>query len=135
MDARFSAPVQTGPGVHSASCIVGTGSFPGIKSGQGVTLIPHPPLGPWSRKNRAIPLLILWAVRPVQSLSASTRVHFNFTYFYVQFKTSSSDDVKFLLIELFCTTFKYVRINVSMKLRQVPFGLSPFIHSFISIQP
>ena len=30
----------------------------------------------WSRKSRAIPVLPLWAVRPVQSLSACTRVHF-----------------------------------------------------------
>ena len=35
-------------------------------------------LVPWSRKSRAIPLLSLWAVRPVQSLSACTRVHFTF---------------------------------------------------------
>ena len=27
--ARFSAPVQTGPGSHPASCTMGTGSFPG----------------------------------------------------------------------------------------------------------
>ena len=27
--ARFSAPVQTGPEAHSASCTMGTGSFPG----------------------------------------------------------------------------------------------------------
>jgi len=40
--ARFSPPVQTGPGAHPASCTMGTGSFPGIKSGQGVTLTPHP---------------------------------------------------------------------------------------------
>ena len=26
--ARFSAPVHTGPGAHSASCTMGTGSFP-----------------------------------------------------------------------------------------------------------
>ena len=30
---------------------------------------------PWSRNGRAIPLLPLWAVGPVQSLSACTRVH------------------------------------------------------------
>ena len=42
-------------------------------------LIPSSPLlVPWSRKSRAIPLLHLWAVRPVQSLSACTRVHFTF---------------------------------------------------------
>ena len=115
---------------------MGTGSFPRVKSGRGVTLTPHPllmhssavgrgrasrpdhdqqhcyhhaptvkpelylyyPYGPyglysaqclykgalylylWSWKSRAIPLLPLWAVRPVQSLSACTRVHFTFTF-------------------------------------------------------
>jgi hypothetical protein len=33
--------------------------------------------------NRAIPLLPLWAVRPVQSLSSCTRVHFTFTFTFV----------------------------------------------------
>ena len=28
---KFSAPVQTGPGAHSPSCAMGTGSFPGVK--------------------------------------------------------------------------------------------------------
>ena len=74
MEARFSAPVQTGPGAHPASRTVGTGSFPGVKSGRCVTLTTHPLLVPWSRKSSAIPLLPLWAVRPVQSLSACTRV-------------------------------------------------------------
>jgi len=81
--------------------------FSGIKSGRGVTLTPHPLLVPWSTKRvglylcfpygpcglyRAsvpvqgctlslpIPLLPLWTVRPVQSLSACTRMHFTFTY-------------------------------------------------------
>ena len=40
-----------------------------------MTRTPHPLLVPWSRKGRAVPLLPLWAVRPVQSLSACTRVH------------------------------------------------------------
>jgi len=39
---RFSALVQTGPGAHPASCTMGTGSFPGVKNGRGVTLTPHP---------------------------------------------------------------------------------------------
>jgi len=76
--ARFSAPVQTGPGAHPASCTMGTGFFPGVKRHQGVTLTPHPLLVPWSWKSRAIPLLPLWAVRPVQSLSACIRVTFTF---------------------------------------------------------
>jgi len=29
VEARFSAPVLTGPGAHSASYKMGTGSFPG----------------------------------------------------------------------------------------------------------
>jgi len=59
---------------------MGTGSFPGVKSGRGVTLTPHPLLVSRWRKSRAIPLHPLWAVRPVQSLSACTTVHFTFTY-------------------------------------------------------
>ena len=80
MGAKFSAPVQTGPGAHTASCTMGTVSIPEVKSGRGVTLTPHPLLVSWSWKGRAIPLLPLWAVRPVQSLSACTRVTFNFLY-------------------------------------------------------
>ena len=39
--ARFFAPVQTGPGVHPASCTMGTGSFPeGKRPRRGVD---HPP--------------------------------------------------------------------------------------------
>jgi hypothetical protein len=44
--ARFSAPVQTGPGAHPACCAMGTGSFPGVNSGRGVTLTPLPHLVP-----------------------------------------------------------------------------------------
>jgi hypothetical protein len=40
--ARFSAPVKTGPEAHPASCTMGTGSFPGVRCGRGVTLTPHP---------------------------------------------------------------------------------------------
>ena len=56
------------------------GSFPGVKRGRGVMLTPHPLLVPWSWKSRATPLLSLWVVRPVQSLSACARVHFTFTF-------------------------------------------------------
>jgi len=40
--ARFSAPVQTGPGAHTAPFKKGTGSFPGVKSCREVMLTPHP---------------------------------------------------------------------------------------------
>ena len=39
--ARFSAPIQTGPGAYPASCTMGTGSFPGVRRpGRGAD---HPP--------------------------------------------------------------------------------------------
>jgi len=76
--ARFSAPVQTGPEAHQASCKMGIGSFPGVKSGRGVTLTPHPLLVPWSRKNRAITLLPLWAVRPAQGCTLPLTFIFTF---------------------------------------------------------
>jgi len=41
--ARFSAPVQTGPAVHPASCTTGTGSFPGGKERPGRDADPPPP--------------------------------------------------------------------------------------------
>jgi hypothetical protein len=55
--------------------------FPRVKSGRDVTRTPHPLLVPLSWKCRAIPLLPLWAVRPLQSLSDCTRVHFTLTFF------------------------------------------------------
>jgi len=73
---RFPAPAQTGPGTHPVSYKMVTESW--AKSGRGLTLTPHLLLVPWSRKCRAITLLPLWAVRPVQSLSACTRVHLTF---------------------------------------------------------
>ena len=62
-------PVQWVPGLSR-----------GLMSGRGVSLTPHPLLVPWSRKSRAIPLLPVLAVRPVQSLTACTRVHFTFFF-------------------------------------------------------
>ena len=48
--ARFSPPVQTVPGAHPASCKMGTGFFPGVKSGRDVTLTPSPPSSAVVRK-------------------------------------------------------------------------------------
>jgi len=47
--ARFSAPVQTGPEAHPASYKMGTGSFPGVRCGRGVTLTLQPLLVPRSK--------------------------------------------------------------------------------------
>ena len=40
--AKFSAPIQTSPGAHPASSIMGTGSLPGVKRpGRSVDHPPH----------------------------------------------------------------------------------------------
>ena len=57
--ARFSSPVQTGPGAHPASYMIGKGSFPGVKRpGHGVDHPPH--LASRLKKTRSITLLPLW---------------------------------------------------------------------------
>jgi hypothetical protein len=40
---------------------MGSGSFPGVKNGRGVTLTTHLLLVQWSWKRRAIPLPTFWA--------------------------------------------------------------------------
>jgi hypothetical protein len=47
----FSVSVQTSPGADPASCTIGNTSFPGVESGRGVMLTPHPLIVPRS-KNR-----------------------------------------------------------------------------------
>ena len=59
-----------------------TGSFPGVKSGRGVTLTPHPLLVPWSRKSRAILLLpygpygLYRTLVPVQACTIPYLMHY-----------------------------------------------------------
>ena len=61
---RFSAPVQTAPGAHPASCIMGTGSFPGVKRpGRGVD---HPP--PSSAEVEGRVELYLYSAQGLRSL-------------------------------------------------------------------
>jgi len=73
--ARFSAPVQTGPAAHPASCKMGTGSFPGIKRpGRGDY---HPPPSSAKIKSSAILLLTLWA------FVACSRVNFTFIFTFI----------------------------------------------------
>jgi hypothetical protein len=69
---RFFVYVQTGPGAHPASCIMGTGSIVGVKwQGRGVD---HPPPSSAEVENgRAIPL------PPFQGHEACNRVNFTFS--------------------------------------------------------
>jgi len=62
-------PVKTGPGAHTASCTMGTGSFLGVKCGRGVLLTTHPLLVLRSWKSKATPQPPFWATtRPVTRL-------------------------------------------------------------------
>ena len=65
---------------------------PGLSRGKerpGRDADPSPLLVPWSWKSRAIPLLSLWALRPVQSLSEVAplyyfkSIHFTLYYFWI----------------------------------------------------
>jgi hypothetical protein len=84
---EISALVQTGPGYHPASCTMGTGSFPGVNYGRGVTLTTHvfwcrghervelylySPYGPYGLYTASVP--VQGGTLPY--LSARTRVHF-----------------------------------------------------------
>ena len=64
---------------------MGTGSFPGVKCGQGVLLTTHPLLVPRSRKSRAIPLPTLWATQ------ACNRDYFTFLHETHVFRQSAPD--------------------------------------------
>ena len=74
--ARFSAPVHTGPGAHPAFCTMGTGG----KERPGRDIDPSPPSNAEVMKEQTYTSTPLWAVRPVRSLSACTRVHFTFLH-------------------------------------------------------
>ena len=73
---RDFPPVQTGPGGPPSLLYNEYLVFPGGEDRPGRDAEPASLLAPRSRKSRALPLLPLWAVRPVQSLSACTRVLF-----------------------------------------------------------
>ena len=76
VEARFSTPVQTGPGAHPAPYTMGTRSFLEVKwPGLGVD---HPPHLASRLKSRAIHLLPLWA------FVACSRVNFTFTFTLMQ---------------------------------------------------
>jgi len=72
--ARFSAPVQTCPGAHAASCTMFTGSFPGVKRPGRV--FDHPP--PYSAEVKKRVELNLYS--PLWAFVACSRVNFIFTF-------------------------------------------------------
>ena len=127
--SRFSTPVQTGPRARPASCTMGTGSYPGVKSGRGVTLNPHLLLVPWSRKGRAIPLLPLWAVRPVQSLSACTRVHFSFLLFILSVFTEMPYQYGYVFRGIIFILWNRLSIDIlGMLIVFIKYKYTPVVH-------
>ena len=72
---------------------MGTGSFPGIKSGQGATLTPHTLLVLWSRKVEQYIYSPLQAVWSIQSLSACTWVLFSSPLPYLKTTSGSGSSV------------------------------------------
>ena len=88
MGARFSTPVQTGPGAHPASCTMGTGSFPGVKSGRGVTLTPHPLLVPFVHER--LELYLYSPYGPYGLYRASVPVQGCTFYLFLQYTRTES---------------------------------------------
>ena len=72
MEARFSAPVQTGPGAHPASCTMGTGSFPGSKERPGFDADPSPTSSAVGHER--VELYVYWPNRPYGLYRASVPV-------------------------------------------------------------
>jgi len=96
--ARFSAPVQTCPGVHPSSCTMGTGSFPGVKRpGRGVD---HPPPCSTEVKERVEPYLY----SPLWVFVACSRENLLFTCIFtaeVQHSTDTRYVTKRTLSDMF----------------------------------
>jgi hypothetical protein len=97
---KFSALVQTGPGAHPVSCTMGTGSFPRVESGRGVTLTPHPLLVlRSSKKSRAIPLL------PLRAFVAYDRAKPTYTYNTIYMNVVVTNKTNYILIHKDMITF------------------------------
>jgi len=72
MEVRFSAPLQTCPGAHIASCKMGAGSFPGVKRlGRGIDHPPPPPQSSAEAKER-VELYLCSVSRPSLPVLALT---------------------------------------------------------------
>ena len=146
--ARFSAPLQTGPGAHPASCTMDTGSFLGVKTGPDVTLTPHALLVLWSWKARAIPLLppvdrtacteprclyegALYQLirygtaryRPQFTSQRSAKAIFFFFFLDVAISVRSVHPV--LVLRVFCFNAPSCQFTPLLNLRPTIFGLTP----------
>jgi hypothetical protein len=75
--------------------------FPGGNERPGRDADPSPLLMPWSWNSRAIPLLTLWTVRPVHSLTACTRVDFYYCK-QVPYDTQYLGNTAIIILGMWC---------------------------------
>ena len=121
---RFSAPVQIGPGAHSASCTMSTRSVPTIKR-PGGGIATHRCLAPRLKKKRALPLLLFCA------FLAGCRVNFTFwSYATVSFPNIPRHNVIYLFLNITSYSFFNIIIEVNKNnhdnLRKMPILVSAF---------
>ena len=83
MQARFSAPVQTGPGAHSASCTMGSGPFHRGKERPGSDPDSSPPSSAVVKKEEGYNSRTPVGRTALHSLSACTRVQFTYLLTYL----------------------------------------------------
>jgi len=86
--------------------------FPGGKERPGHDADPSPLLVPWSRNIRAIYLLPLLTVRPVQRLSACKRLHFTFSFtftFTLYFTLSRCGGSIYIYIYIYIYIFEILK--------------------------
>ena len=106
--------VRDFPHLSGSALYNGYRFFPGGKERLGRDADPSPLLVPWSRKSRATPLLPLWAIKPVQSLSACTRVHFTFTF---SSATRPVRALKEVISKTCCNTWQVILIDTDCYFR------------------
>jgi hypothetical protein len=73
MGARFFAQAQTDPGVHPASCTMGTGSFPGVKRPERGADYP-PPSSAEVKKEQSYTSTPFWAFGSVRGTFTFTSI-------------------------------------------------------------
>ena len=127
---KFSAPVQTGPGAHPASCTMDTGSFPEVKS---VTLTPHPLLMPLVMKEYSYTSTPPMGRTACTDLDILLTVHLSIIYFslfptwYTVFPSTYN-----ICYPLSCTFFRSHRpIIRRSKLYMQPVVFSPSADVFV----
>jgi hypothetical protein len=86
VEAIFSVAVQAGPGVHPASCTIGTVSLSWGQGGRGVALTTHTNLAPTLKKEKSYTSAPSWVI------VACSRVNITFTFvaaFFRDLKTKT----------------------------------------------